>query len=66
MASQNTFSVQQQYLSIAQVGQHNSNNALLIEILIGNCMRWLQAGYSNSGIYTISPDEQTPFEVSNR
>ena len=28
-----------------------------------DCKSWFKGGYATSGVYTINPDEQTPFEV---
>ena len=30
-----------------------------------DCKSWYEAGDTTSGVYTINPDGQTPFEVSN-
>ena len=32
-------------------------------IELKDCKSWLEAGSRTSGVYTINPDEQTPFEV---
>ena len=29
-----------------------------------DCKKWYANGYTRSGVYTINPDEGTPFEVS--
>ena len=28
-----------------------------------DCKSWFQRGYTTSGVYTINPDGETPFEV---
>ena len=28
-----------------------------------DCKSWFDEGYNTNGVYTINPDEQTPFEV---
>lgn len=36
---------------------------LFITAELKDCKSWLAAGSNTSGVYTINPDEQTPFEV---
>ena len=33
-------------------------------IFYKDCKSWFDGGYSTSGVYTINPNEQTPFEVN--
>ena len=32
-------------------------------MIVVDCMGWYHEGYTFSGVYTIIPDERTPFEV---
>ena len=44
----------------------NLNCRSLYIIMIFNlvdCKSWFDEGYNTSGVYTINPDERTPFEV---
>ena len=38
-----------------------SNNDIIL--IYQDCKSWFEAGNTTSGVYTINPDEQTPFEV---
>ena len=33
------------------------------KIVDKDCKSWFNEGYNINGVYTINPDEQTPFEV---
>ena len=36
---------------------------IIIILIYKDCKSWFDEGYNTSGVYTINPDEQTPFEV---
>ena len=36
---------------------------IIIILNLVDCKSWFAAGYNINGVYTINPDEQTPFEV---
>ena len=43
-------------------GSLNCITVIMILNLV-DCKSWFDEGYNTSGVYTINPDEQTPFEV---
>ena len=36
---------------------------MILNLIYKGCKSWFEAGNTTSGVYTINPDEQTPFEV---
>ena len=36
---------------------------IILNLVNKDCKSWFNEGYNVNGIYTINPDEQTPFEV---
>ena len=36
---------------------------VILNLVYKDCKSWFDEGYNTSGVYTINPDEQTPFEV---
>ena len=36
---------------------------VILNLVDKDCKTWFEAGNTTSGVYTINPDEQTPFEV---
>ena len=42
---------------------HQVMYAIQMQSLFKDCKSWFDEGYNTSGVYTISPDEQTPFGV---
>ena len=36
---------------------------VIMTLNLVDCKSWFDEGYNTSGVYTINPDEQTPFEV---
>ena len=36
---------------------------IIIILIYQDCKSWFDEGYNTSGVYTINPDEKTPFEV---
>ena len=44
-------------------GNLNSINTVIMILNLVDCKSWFDEGYNTSGVYTVNPDEQTPFEV---
>ena len=36
---------------------------IILNLVYKDCKSWFNEGYNINGVYTINPDEQTPFEV---
>ena len=36
---------------------------VILNLVYKDCKGWFDEEYTTSGVYTINPDEQTPFEV---
>ena len=36
---------------------------MILELILKDCKSLFEEGYNISGVYTINPDEKTPFEV---
>ena len=66
MVSHDTFSVLKYDQSLAHQKVWLLVNNIIFNLLIvkKDCKSWYEDGHTTSGTYLISPDGQTPFEVS--
>ena len=50
-------------LGKTETDQHNNIVKNTVDVNVRDCKSWFQRGYTTSGVYTINPNGQTPFEV---